>query len=1140
MKRKKVQNIEQNNLQGAITTNQNAIEKLYGSAYVEDINELEEFSPSSNRADGPKMVFDELEKGICSVADSLSICVSRKGCVNIYYMAWISGSTEDEVLAEHGNKTIFQIPEEYMQAKTEQEKEYEHWVLPVQYLSGNLHALRKSAVKANEELNEELNQEFNQDANNNSSNASLNRFEPNIKLIDEALPEMVEFDDINVQIGAGWIREKYIAAFLVHLFKLRFKPTVKKCDGRWQIKINGPISDVLNNTTYGTRRMKGTKIFEHTLNSSSIKITDDVPADNKTGTKKMINRYETYAAQAKQQLIIKEFSDWLRNDISINKVLRKEYYEKFSFCFPRYDGSYLELNDLDPGVELYKHQKDAIARIILSHNVALCHDVGSGKTFCYVIGVHELYRLGISRKNMIVVPNNVFSDAVETHKLLYPNDKIMEISPDDFTAKDRLETLNKIKYGNYVAIYIAASKFDMLDMSQEFYDKQYYEEYFGLADVRDEKKRQGDDWSVRVLESKMKSIAEKRNKFFESHVMTEKNCFDKLGITTLVVDEAHNYKNLSIKTNFENVIGMSKAGSKKADLLKKKVECIQEVNGRVIFATGTLLTNSIADLYAFQEYLQLDTLRESSIHNFGEWANTFGSISTSFEIDVDSQNYRYMTRLSHYHNLPELMNMFSEVCDFYHITDEDMDVPTFSGYEDVVVNKTLYNDNYNKEIAERTDNVRKGIVSNKEDNILKIVTDGRKCALDVRLVIPNAAVFDKDCKVGACAQKVLKIYNEHPGKTQIVFCDYSTPKNEFNVYGALRSLLIKGGISSEEIAFIQDGTTEFKKNKLLKALDQGKIRVMLGSTQKLGVGVNVQSRLIAVHHLDAPWRPSDLSQREGRLIRQGNMNEQVFIYRYMTSGSFDSYVWQILQNKRHFIGSFLAGTMHDFHRDESEIDAVMLDYSEVKALAIGNPIIRERIETYNKLERAKLSNRQRHKQLVEMQQLLPQLDSAIRDCKYTIYVVGKDMEYFRDNKESMDNASRKEFGEELSYALSENVNVSYERLFFKYMGFNVMLPKNMNKDERYVLVTRPGGGTYKVDMADKDSVNMSRAIDGTLNGLSKRRDALQRKLLLLNQQVEESKAMLKEGNPYEKEVEALELRLEEIDTELNPPEEKAV
>ncbi len=1104
------------------------IEKLYGSAYVEDINDLEDLSPSRNRADNPKIFFDELEKGICSIADSLPICMSRKGCVNIYYMAWISNCTEDEVLAEHANKTIFQIPEDYLQAKTEQERKYEHWILPVQYLRGNLHALRKGAVRANEIFN------------NNHPDAEPNPFAPNIELIDAVLPEMVDFDDINVQIGAGWIDERYIAAFLVHLFKLRLKPTVKKCAGKWQIKINGQVSEILNNYTYGTRRMKGTKIFEHTLNSSTIKITDDVAADTKSGTKKLPNRNETYAAQAKQQLIIKEFKEWLSHDTTLNKALRKEYYETFSFCFPRYDGSYLELSDLEPGVELYKHQKDAIARIILSHNVALCHDVGSGKTFCYVIGVHELYRLGISKKNMIVVPNNVFSDAVETHKLLYPNDKILEISPDDFNVRDRQETLNKIKDGDYVAIYIAASKFDMLDMSKEFYEKQYYEEYFGLADIRDEKKRQGDDWSVKTLESKMKSIAEKKQKFFETHVMNEKNCFDKLGITTLVVDEAHNYKNLSIKTNFENVIGLSKAGSKKADLLKKKVECVQEINGRVVFATGTLLTNSIADLYAFQEYLQPETLRDSNINNFGEWANTFGSISTSFEIDVDSQNFRYMTRLSHYHNLPELMNMFSEVCDFYHITDEDMDVPTFSDYDDVVVNKTLYNDSYNKEIAKRTDDVRKGIVSNKDDNILKIVTDGRKCALDVRLVVPNATVSDKDCKAGACAKEVLRVYKEFPGKTQIVFCDYSTPKNEFNVYGALKSLLIKGGIPSEEIAFIQEGTTEFKKNKLLKALDQGKIRVMLGSTQKLGVGVNVQSRLVAVHHLDAPWRPSDLSQREGRLIRQGNMNDQVYIYRYMTSGSFDSYVWQILQNKRHFIGSFLAGTMHDFHRDESEIDAVMLDYSEVKALAIGNPIIKERIETYNKLERAKLSSRQRQKQLVEVQRLLPKLDGDIKDCKYTIYVVGKDIEYYSDNKESMDNEARREFGEELMYALRENVNVAYERLFFKYMGFNVMLPKNMEKDESYVLVTRPGGGTYKVDMTDKDAVNMSRAIDGTLNGLSKRKEALEKKLVLLNQQVADSKTMMKEGNPFEKEVEALEIRLEEIDAELNPPEEEAV
>ncbi len=1102
---------------------QNNIEKLYGETYVETLadNYVDGTGALAlnNSSNNSVVLFDESEKGICSVADSLAISMSRKGCVDIYYMAWVSGTDEDTVLDFHANNTIYQLPDEYLLAQTENERKYQHWVLPVQYLTGNLHSLRKSAVKAEAMLQD-----------------SSKSFKPNIDLIDSVMPDMVDFNDISVQLGAGWIDERYIAAFLMHLFNLRAKPLVEKCEGKWRIKVYGSISTVLNKITYGTRRMTAIKIIEHTLNSSTIKITDDVADDNKLGTKKLVNRNETYAAQAKQQQILKEFNEWLSKNTTVNQVLRKEYYETFSFCFPRYDGSYLELSDLDPGVELYKHQKDAIARIILTHNVALCHDVGSGKTFCYVIGVHELYRLGISRKNMIVVPNNVFSDAVETHKMLYPDDKILEISTDDFTVKDRLEVIRKIKDNDYVAIYIASSKFDMLDMSKDFYEKQYYDEYFGLAAIRQEKKDADDSWAVKHIEAKMKKVAERKQKFFENNVMTEKNCFDKLGITTLVVDEAHNYKNLSIKTNYENVIGLSKQGSKKADLLKKKVEYIQGVNGRVIFATGTLLTNSIADLYAFQEYLQPETLRNSDIQNFGEWANTFGSISTSFEIDVDSQNYRYMTRLSHYHNLPELMNMFSEVSDFYHITDEDMDVPLFSDYDDIVVNKTIYNDNYNKEIADRTDNVRKGIVPNTEDNILKIVIDGRKCALDVRLVVPNAIVADEDCKAGACAKEVLRIYNENPGKTQIVFCDYSTPKNEFNVYGALKSLLLKGGIPAEEIAFIQDGTTESKKNKLLKALDQGKIRVMLGSTQKLGVGVNVQSRLLAIHHLDAPWRPSDLSQREGRLIRQGNMNEQVYIYRYMTSGSFDSYVWQILQNKRRFIGSFLAGTMHDFHRDESEIDTVMLDYSEVKALAIGNPIIRERIETYNILERTKLSNRQRRKQLAEVQKMLPKLKDDIQNCKYTIFVVNKDIEFFNEHKESLDAESRRAFGEELQEALDENIDVKYERLFDKYMGYSIMLPKGMNKDERYILVTRAGGGTYKVDMMDKEAVNYSRAIDGTLNGLSKRRESLDKKLSDLEQQYVDSKKMLREGNPFEEEVGKLELRLEEIDKELNPPD----
>ena len=1042
----------------------------------------------------------------CSLEDALTYSVNNLGRVDIYYMAGIAGVTEDEILSFHAGKTIYQKPESYAARR----KEYEDWVLEVEYLKGNLRDLLRLAETYNEFFG--------------------GRFDANIRLIKSRMPETPSFYDIHTRLGASWILGKYIGEFIAWLFKLPIKPEVTRADGRWKVRYIYEPLEVNNRYKYGTYRMSAMKIIDHTLNASSIKVRDEIEDYTaSSGIRRVVNREETLAALNKQQLILDEFQEWMNKNPKVMEELIKAYSEIYSYAVPHYDGSMLRLEDLNSGVTLYKHQRDAVMRILLSRNTVLCHDVGSGKTYCYIVAVHEMHRTGVSARNMIVVPNSTFAGTVARHRKLYPDDKILEISPAAFKPGERVETIRRIREEDYVAIYIAASKFDMLTMTRSY----------ALNALRNESKAADtaarsttNGWVRGYYESKAERLDKKYRKMYENYYPDERGCFDTLGITTLVVDECQNYKNISVETNLDNVIGMRVSGSKKSDLMLDKVRQVQNSGGRIVFATGTLLTNSISDLYVFQYYLQPETLNGCSLSTFGEWANTFGSITTNFEVDVNSQDYRYVSRISHYHNLPELMAVFTEVCDFYHIGEEDMELPYFAGFKDVVVKPTMYHREFNKLIAERTDKVRKGKVKVREDNILRIVTDGRKAALDIRLVDPTAVVTDNECKAGACAREVASIYRDYPGTSQIIFCDYSTPKAGFNIYDEVKRILIANGVEEKEIAFIHDGTTEAKKNKLLRDLDAGKIRVMIGSTEKLGVGVNVQRHLIALHHIDAPWRPSDLTQREGRLIRQGNLNREVFEYRYITENSFDAYVWQILENKQHFIGSFLSGSMSEFHRTESEIDAIMLDLAEVKALAVGNPLIRERIITANSLERARISQRARYKQLYELREKYEEYPVKLREQAKKISLVKGDISRYNSEKKTMSREERVRYGEKLLKEIEGYAYKDHERLYGSYNGFGVYIPAEMNEDTPFIILKRGGGSAYYVDMKDKTAENVTQSMDGVMIGFSKRLQKLQKGYDKLLEEREETRKELSSGNEFDDEVEALKEKLVWLDEQL--------
>lgn len=1070
---------------------------LFGD--IEELNTI-----TFEEADVPK-TYPKDKYGICNVEDSLAICINEIGKVDVRFMAYLSASSEDIVLTYHAGKNIIQKPYDYFCDRDE----YGGWVLLSEYIKGNVKRLLDEAEKYNDFFG--------------------GRFEANITLLKEAMPPKPSFFDIHTKLGSSWIYQNYIGQFTKWLFKLSYTPRVYRANSKWKIKYAISPAAVLTNSIYGTSRISAVKILENILNAVTTKVRDEVLSDDGYGVKYVVNLKETMLAQTKAEVILEKFREWLEVNPDVMLALADAYYDMYAYATAKFSGKLLALSDINPEVTLYKHQKDAAMRIILNNNTVLCHDVGSGKTYCYVTAVHELYRMGISKKNLVTVPNMTLDGTVAIHKKLYPRDKLLVISPDDFKPGERKEIIDKIKYGDYTAIYIAYSKFDMISMS-----KKYYEEKF-KAELEEANKGcllARNPWERNTYSSKMKKIRKARDKFLEEYKSDDTGCFDELGITALIVDECQNYKNISLDTRLDNVVGMHSKGSKKADMLLDKVRHIQSVNGKVVFATGTLLTNSISDLFVFQTYLQPETLKGCQIATFGEWANTFGSSKMAFEIDVNAQNYRYVTRISRYHNLPELMALFSEVCDFYHISEEDMDLPHFNGYADVKVEATEHNLKYNKLIAERTDAIRDGDVSATEDNILKVITDGRKAALDMRIIDENIEISKDDSKAGACADKTLELYYKYPGTSQIVFCDYSTPKKSFNVYDEVKKYLVEGGIPKKEIAFIHEGTTEAKKNKLLSDLDEGRIRVMIGSTPKIGLGVNVQKHLIALHHLDAPWRPSDLTQREGRIIRQGNLNKEIYQFRYVTTKSFDSYVWQILENKQRFIGSFLAGSLSEFHRNEDEIDMVELDLAEVKALAVGNPLIRERIETANKLERARISKRQREKELYDLRQKLKGMPNKIKDNEYLLAVINSDISYYNEHKESIPRDERTAFGEELLDALRSNYYNENERLFDSYMSFDIVLPAYMDREKAYVIVRRTGGGTYTVDMKERTPVACTQAIDRTLGGLSKRYDNVVSGIEELKEQTILIEAEIKKGNPYSDEVEELSQRLSEIDKEL--------
>lgn len=1042
--------------------------------------------------------------------DAYVLSMRMKGHVDLAYMQAISGMTCDELIDSLIGKAILPDPEAY--AVTEDY--YGCFTSRQQYLKGNLIKKYKRAQSLNKEYG--------------------GLFDETLKLLKSNLPDAVDPEDIHMNLGSTWIPVMYITDFVRSLLSMRVAPLIEYNEflGNWTMQIVSAPDYVKNKYLYGTSRMDAVTIIKHILNARPVKVYDRVPRiDGKKGVEYVLNQAETLTAQTMEKKIQQEWQDYVHGDDRRERHLQEAYMDSYGYALCRYDGSFLELPDLNPDVKPYKHQLDAIARIVLNNNTLLAHEVGAGKTLEYICGIHELLRMGLGKKAMIVVPNSTFSATVEAYRHFYEMEKILPVCPKkDFTPAERSKTLRKIKSEEYRVIIMSYSSFDMISLTGEY---AITTKEAQLRDCIEQRKKAKHYVTVQALKAEMERLEKALAKLREQICYGETACFDELGIDILVVDEAHTYKNITIDKMTGNIVGVHSCGSKKADNMLEKVRYIQDVGGHVIFATGTPITNSMADLYVLQKYLQPNELALCHVSHFNDWINTFASQTHSFEIDVDSRNFRYTTRFSKFHNLPELMSMFSNVCDFYRIATGDLGLPGFDGYTDVVVKKSAAQRAYTDILVERTEQIRAHLVKKSEDNLLLITVDGRKCALDMRLVDSMATMQQDETKVMVCARNMADIYISYPNTTQIAFCDISTPRDGFNIYDELSSELIKQGIPAAEIVFIHEAKTEAQRRKIEDRFNKGEIRILIGSTMKLGTGANVQERLVAVHHLDVPWRPADMVQREGRIIRQGNTNEKVFVYRYCTEASFDAYTWQILENKQRFIAQFLSGSLSGVHRDESDCADTVLEYAEIKALAIGNPLIKERVEVANELEHAKINLRQKRKQLLNLQELLATMPKKIEHRIELLRCANMDAVAYVKDKKPVSKEERLMFGEELLYALSQNVMVDKEREFDTFQGFAVILPKHMKPEKAYVLLRRPNSNTYSVKMDGDKPLGCSQSIEYFLNHLGDVVSGHEQALEELYKQKQHAEHTIELGNEFEAEVEALVVKLREIDCRLN-------
>lgn len=1059
-----------------------------------------------------------------SISDGLVYSLSNLGRVDIEYISSITGEDYKTVIGALKG-SIYQNPE------TWDECFYKGWETSEEYLSGNMMRKWKAAKDANKEYN--------------------GYFADNIRAIEKVLPPTVATKDIYVTLGSPWVPADVIDDFIEYLLgdwrrywysindEEDFHTKHDELTGTWEIPFKSRYNhDVKVTRTYGTDRINALHILERTLNMKSVAVTDEVVCNtNSSGKKRVINQSETILAIEKQNKMIKAFQKWVWEDERRKERLEVIFENNFS-CVRRriFDGSFLRFPDMSPAINLYPYQKDAVARILFTPNTLLAHDVGAGKTYVMIAAAMEMRRMGLSEKNMFVVPNNIVGQWKNIFYAMYPSANILCVEPKSFAPSKRESVLERIRDEDFDGIIIAYSCFEQIPLSKEYYQNQLIDEQELIAEIAGKKNK-----ATSRLKKKQEAVSKALSELAVAmDDLYNGVYFDDLGITRLFVDEAHNFKNVPIETKADKVLGISASGSKKCQDMMDKVRMVQKKNdgAGVVFATGTPITNSITDAFIMQMYLQSGELAMLDLQSFDSWIGMFAERSTEFEIDVDTSSYRLATRFSKFHNLPELTSLLSSIADFHQV-DTSVGIPQIDGYADALVSKTNEFADYLKDISQRAEDVRKGYVSRKDDNMLKITTDGRKAALDLRLVDPNA-MFTYQSKVARCVENVADIYFRTTAQksVQIIFCDTSTPKTGFNIYDEVKTMLQSKGIPADKIAFIHDAETEAQRNAMFAEVRNGDIRVLLGSTFKLGLGVNIQDKLIALHHIDVPWRPADMTQREGRILRQGNTNSKVQLFRYITEGSFDAYSWQLLETKQRFITGLLSGSLTE--RSGTDIEDTVLDYAEVKALAVGNPLVKERVETANELSRYLTLQRKLVESRIRMEKELLEMPGKKSNQENNIVGCEADIAYYTgwkqanpapsDNKVKKDVAEkRKQLRDYIHSSLMGYVLEPKEKILMTYRGFEIILPVNMTREKPYVWLKR--NGRYYVELGDTNTGNLIR-IDNFLDDLQTHLDKLNKGLAKLWERERQLKEELRKEESFSDEIENCRQKLEKLDKKL--------
>lgn len=1052
--------------------------------------------------------------------DALIVSLSEKARVDITFMQKLCNMDMDKMLKDLDGE-IFNVPEY---------GEPNHWVTADEYLSGNV----REKLKIAEHFAE-----------------TDERFNVNVKYLKEVQPKDLSASEISVRLGSTWIPPEDIKVFIEYLLNpsnyacQNINVHYNEATSEWWIE--GKNYDKYNikaTNTYGTGRANAYKIIEDSLNLKDTRIYDYYEDENGKRVAEL-NKKETAIAQAKQEQIKLAFEEWIWKDPERRERLTKVYNERFNSIRPReYDGSHISFDGMNPEITLRKHQVNAIARILYGGNTLLAHEVGAGKTFEMVAAAMESKRLGLCNKSLFVVPNHIVEQFGQEFLQLYPSANVLVTTKKDFETANRKKFCSRIATGDYDAIIISHSQFEKIPMSVErqvtIIQKQIEDITLGIQDL---KNNNGERFSIKQMEKTKKSLETRLAKLNDTSRKDDVVTFEELGVDRIFVDEAHYYKNLFLYTKMRNVGGIAQTEAQKSSDLFMKCRYLDELTGGkgVIFATGTPISNSMVELYTMQRYLQYGELEKRHLQQFDAWASTFGETVTAIELSPEGTGYRAKTRFAKFFNLPELMALFKEVADIQ--TSEMLNLPVpKANYHNVVIEPSEIQKELVKDLSERAEKIRNRMVDSSVDNMLKITNDGRKLALDQRLTNDMLEDFEHS-KVATCADNIYSIWDKtsEDKSAQLVFCDLSTPHNDgkFNVYDDLKTKLIDRGIPEEEIAFIHDANTDARKQELFNKVRRGQVRVLIGSTQKMGAGTNCQDRLIALHDLDCPWRPSDLIQRSGRIIRQENKNPEVDIYRYVTEGTFDAYLYQLVENKQRFISQIM--TSKTPVRFAEDIDETALSYAEIKALAAGNPDIIEKTELDTQVAKLKLLKQNYLSEKYELEDKvikyypneIKRLENRIEDMKEDIEVFNNnntpDNSFEKMNIKGTNFTERKEAGEKIIEICKSMTNPEPLEIG-EYKGFKIIL--SFDTMDRKFYASMKNNLSYKTELGSDPSGNITR-IDNVLNGIETRLSGVENNLEDTKKNYESAKKEIEKPFPQEEELKTKSKRLDELNIKLN-------